>query len=244
MTLVAVVDSPCFQEVAEHFAETLGCEIAVGGTSSPSEDDTYIIFTAHEPPDIQFGSYIVYNMEQLPNLDPVPPFFYDRLRAAKEVWDYSLVNIRFLEEKGVRGAKHVPYLPFLHLKPKPIDNPRGVVFLGAANPRRRAFLDGLPGLRWAEAGCWGADREAAYAAASVGVNVHFFGGPETSILEVHRIAPMLRAGLTVVSERSCDAFYDDLLERAGVVFVDGEEDFRRTVHSLVTCSGRPARAST
>jgi hypothetical protein len=71
----------------------------------------------------------------------------------------------------------------------------------------------------------------------VGVNVHYYGGPDASILEVHRIVPMITAGLLVISERSSDAFYDELMSRVGVVFVNDKRDFKETVEFLVK---RPA----
>lgn len=218
--------SPHFREVAAHFGLGPGARV---------------VFTAHEPPDIPFADYAVYNMEQL-TCREMPAYFYDRLRAARVVWDYSAVNVGHLRARGIH-ATHVPYLP--PIRPAPAaaaaaaaasHDRAGAVFVGAVNARRADWFAGLPVHAVTTVttnDCWGADRDALYAKAVLGLNVHFYGGPDSTILEVHRIAPMLRAGLLVVSERSCDAYYDDLMERAGVVFVDSKQDFQETVRVLL-----------
>ncbi len=223
--------SAYFQEVADHF----GLEAAEPGDEATG-DEAVVVLTAHEPPDIPFADYVVYNMEQLVNHD-MPPYFYDRLRAAREVWDYSLVNVRHMRERGIH-AKHVPYLPPITPVGTPLAAGRvGAVFVGADNDRRREWLDGLEGVVRTNDECWGTRRDTLYAHALLGLNVHYYGGPDTTILEIHRIAPMLRAGLLVVSEKSCDPYYDDLLESAGVVFIHDKRDFQETVRVLLRHPG-------
>jgi hypothetical protein len=223
----ASAESVYFREVAEAF----GLEPA-----TPGEETTVLVFTAHEPPPIPWARYVVYNMEQLTNHE-IPAYFYERLRAAEAVWDYSLVNVEHLRGMGIQSV-HVPYPPALHARPA-VHTPRertGAVFVGAQNERRREWLDGLD-VAQRHGDAWGAARDELYARALVGVNVHYHGGPDASILEVHRIVPMITAGLLVVSERSSDAFYDELMSRAGVVFVNDKRDFKETVEFLVK---RPA----
>lgn len=202
-------ESEYFREVAAHFGLP---------PAEPGHRGRVVVLCAHQPARPPFDDYVVYNMEQL-GCREMPAHFWERLRAAAEVCDFSEVNVRALAARGVR-ARHVPYLPH----PR-----RGAVFAGAWNARRADFMGGLPGVTVLPGGTFGADRDAAYARAAVGLNVHYYGGPDVAIMETHRVLPMLAAGLLVVSEKSCDAYYDERLARLGVVFVDDREHFRETV---------------
>jgi len=59
--------------------------------------------------------------------------------------------------------------------------------------------------------CWGKKNLGRlYESCHLGVNLHFYEGD--TILEVHRILPFIGNGVWVLSERSADPFYDELLD--------------------------------
>jgi hypothetical protein len=190
--------------------------------SGPGEN-VYILCTTHHLQARLPVRYISYNFEQLVTDKAWPDEFFERLRGADQVWDYSLENIRVLEAQGVPGAAHVPFgysrcMDAAGAGGAPWGS-RGVdwAFVGSVNEGRRAKLSSLSArseLRGVVTNsCWGRDLEAAYATTRVGVNLHYYDG--RTILEVHRIIPMVANRVLVVSERSDDAWYDRALR--GVV---------------------------
>ena len=57
--------------------------------------------------------------------------------------------------------------------------------------------------------CWDADLVHAYRSSRAGLNLHYYTG--RTVLEVHRILPLIANNVWVISEHSNEAFYDDAL---------------------------------
>lgn len=107
-------------------------------------DAVYIICTTHEELPLP-SRYISYNFEQLTVRRDDPTWIrrlLHRFRGAYEVWDYSTVNVKYLQSRGI-DAKFLPlgYAPVMMTKytedvkfeTKTVD----FLFMGALNDVRR-----------------------------------------------------------------------------------------------------------
>lgn len=192
----------------------------VSAVDHNAADDTYVVFTTHHLHERLPARYISYNFEQLVTDKQWPPEFFGRLAGAMQVWDYSLRNIEALRAHGI-NAVHLPfgYSPCMDATPVPRvpwqSRAHDWLMLGCMGPLRAAKLKELldaygSGSKGDKArvenNCWGQRLMDAYASAKVGINVHFY--PGRTILEVHRIVPMVANRVWVVSETSDDAWYD------------------------------------
>lgn len=188
-------------------------------------ESTYVVFTTHHLHEALPARYIAYNFEQLTTDRAWPAAFFDRLRGAVAVWDYSLENARVLRERhGIADVVHLPFgfspcmLPCRGTRAwtaRPCD----WLHVGALSERRRAALAPLlsacsvnPERAMVTNSCWGALLDDARTKTRVGVNLHFYGG--STILEVHRIVPLVAARALVITERSDDPWYDAALAGA------------------------------
>jgi hypothetical protein len=192
------------------------------------ETDIYIVFTAHEMDRPLPYNYIVYNFEQLSatHQTKLTPEFIHRLRLAKHVWDYSLENIAELKSVGIKNAVFVPFGYCRSMESEPVDamHPLGAcpsydyLFTGCIHddyPLRIAALTELtneyrdnPNKILITNACWGDELVQAYRNAKIGLNIHFYSGK--TILEVHRIIPLIVNRVWVLSETSNDPWYDAL----------------------------------
>ena len=183
-----------------------------------STDDVYIIFTTHHLHETLPKRYISYNFEQLITDKAWSPEFFKRLKNAQQVWDYSLENIKVLETYKVVNVLHVPfgYSPTMDINSVKAYGRRSCewLMLGAISQIRADKLQDLvksyadkPTKYLITNSCWGRDLERAYVDTKVGINLHYY--PGNTILEVHRIIPMVANRIFVVSERSADPWYDE-----------------------------------
>lgn len=180
------------------------------------EASLYVIFTTHHLHEALPKRYISYNFEQLITEKTWPPEFFRRLKNAHQVWDYSLENIKVLQKQGEVDALHVPfgYSPVMDVKVKAFhDRSFDWLMLGAISPLRAEKLQALvrtyankPEKFMVTNNCWGRDLERVYIDTKVGINLHYY--PGNTILEVHRVIPMIANKIFVVSERSSDPWYD------------------------------------
>lgn len=197
---------------------------------SDDSDDLYIIFTTHHLHEKLPKKYISYNFEQLVTDKDWPAEFFERLSRAKQVWDYSLANIKVLAGKHVTNTIHVPfgYSPIMDISSiKPFkDRPYDWLMLGAVSQFRADKLgalvkayNGHPEKYIVSNNCWDRDLERTYRDTKIGINIHYY--PGDTILEVHRIIPMVANRIFVVSERSNDSWYDDLFKGAVTFLPNG-----------------------
>jgi len=125
-----------------------------------------------------------------------------------EIWDYSLVNIYELEQKGV-PVKYVPlktsgeYLEkIIHFRKQPIIYDIG--FNGSMSQRRRLIIDSLreAGFSVFISSAWGDVRDNELSQCSLLINIHF--DITYKVFESARCEPWLSAGVPVLSELSLD----------------------------------------
>ena len=195
-------------------------------------DSVYVLLTTHEarplPP-----RYVSYNMEQLTVSRDDPqwlPRLLGRLRGAEEVWDYSPANVEYLRSQDIHAIP-VPYgyfhsLTTAYTKDVTYENKTvDFLFLGSLNQMRRDKMKPILDLYTAETqdktfvtDCTGHDAlDRAYVRSKTVLNIHFYTG--NTILEVHRILPMIANKVWVMSEFSDDSWYDNEYSQI-VDFVD------------------------
>lgn len=163
--------------------------------------------------------YIAFQMEQTVSSRWFDDAYIKRLSEALAVMDYSLTNLRYLQENAGLGHKQLYYVPISNLPPGTLgaDTPAAepeydVVFYGDANtPRRRAFLEAIEQrfsvLRVSEV--FGDELYAQLRRARMVINIHYYEG---ALLETTRLYECLSLGLPVVSESSVDIAEHDVLK--------------------------------
>ena len=96
------------------------------------------------PDGAQLKGAIVYQLEPLANLakpEVDVPRCVEKLRHAREIWDYSLENIALLQSLGFHNVKHLPLGYHEQLCTIPDAEPDiDVFFYGNVNPRRQKVL--------------------------------------------------------------------------------------------------------
>jgi hypothetical protein len=168
------------------------------------------------------NKYIVWNFEQLEvETEQFDNKFWDRMKNAFEVWDYSKENIKWLEEKHLIKAIHLPlgWCPMMKINSVQTQlwNKRNntFAFVGLMNERRRDILKSCHMLAkvnnwnmYLSNKCWNNEYDYIYSITKIGLNIHCYSGK--TILEVHRIIPLILNKIWVISEHSNDIWYDEL----------------------------------
>lgn len=218
-------DHSVFHPVATGISESftaLGIPHTVVGKIAENDSSTYIVFTTNRR--TQPGSlpvkYISYNFEQLATNRAWPDVFFNSLRGALQVWEYSLVNVGVLRSRGITNIVYIPYgyspwMDHAALGSTPWEARSVDWFLtGVHNSVRQAKLAALtqaygqhPERYTITQRLWHLDLAKAYRSTKIGLNIHFYVG--STILEVHRIVPMIANRVYVLSEQSADIWYDE-----------------------------------
>lgn len=160
---------------------------------------------------LQQVRYIPFQFEQLDTKEGWYSETVEKiLGGAEQIWDYSVLNIEFLKEKGL-AARHVPigYHKDLEIIPKAEKKDIDVLFYGSVNERRKQILSSLA--RDCEvqfiAGAFGPERDQLIARSRVILNLHYY---KTRIMEAVRISYLLNNGCFVISEESSDNAFPDV----------------------------------
>jgi hypothetical protein len=191
--------------------------------SYKSTSTTWIILGLQNAPVVP-AKYIVWNFEQFevdgPDFDQT---FWDRITRAHEIWDYSKENIRWLDLNKNMVAKFFPlgWFPFMKFAPgQCIEWSKKEIefsFIGLMNERRRDIIKPLHTLAKAKSWnmylsnkCWEQEFESIYSNTKFALNIHYY--PGKTVLEVHRIIPLILNNIWVISEKSGDPWYNELFE--------------------------------
>ena len=146
---------------------------------------------------------IIYNTEQM----SAPCFkgesAYLAMLRKYQVWDYSVGNVKKLQEKGVNAIKFVPigYVEQLTRIPAVAED-IDVLFYGSMNERRSRVLNGLMARGFnvkSVFNVYGKERDDYIARSKIVLNVHFY---EDQVFEIVRVSYLLANKKTVVAE--CD----------------------------------------
>ena len=155
--------------------------------------------------------YILYQFEQLSDIEGWYgkfPLFRSIIHNASEIWDYSVNNIKFLQNKNMR-AKLLPlgYNKNLENIINNVGKDIDILFYGSTNERRLQILHELEirGLRVKLLSeIYGRERDQYIARAKIVLNIHYF---DMAIFESARIHYLLNNKVFVITEQSVDNPY-------------------------------------
>jgi hypothetical protein len=168
---------------------------------------------------------ILYNTEQLTipsNLEKILDTLKKNPRL--EVWDYSKVNIRILNEKNA-CAKFIPlhsptwYVEKLRMfRTIHSQSKYHIGFSGSPSPRRETILSALrTKFNVLHTTAWGEERDKELSNCRILINIHY--SSEHQIFETARCEPWLQVGVPIISELSIEndsrcilAPYDGLVD--------------------------------
>jgi len=210
-------------------------------------NDIYILFNPYSINPMP-KKYIVYNFEQLqvitePNILNFSSDYWDKLQKAIEVWDYSMSNITFLKEKyNINNIKFFPvgWSPAFKnsINTKKWNERENIfLFIGLMNDYRRNFIKPLyltaKEKNWnmfLSNKCWNQEYNEICSISKFALNIHYYSG--ITILEVHRIIPLVLNDIWVLSERSHDTWYDELF--TGIIdWIDNGEDTSKKIEEIL-----------
>lgn len=214
--------------VLKHHLQDQGFDVELRNVLySYSPSTLYLLFLTHIQ-DYPFDftrPYVLVNYEQCGSHWVKLPFYLERIRHALQVWDYSTYNQHVLTPLFGRELVVVPhsYHPVLGAPVYPDSKPIDILFYGALNPARQAFLTRLttdaPELKVVSQfnyGCFGDKLVEAIHQSKIVLNIHYYNQP--SVLEQSRIIPAIVHGGLVLSEHSDDVEADTRFENL-VVFI-------------------------
>ena len=150
--------------------------------------------------------YVAYQMEQSVSSRWFTPEYLTALEHSYGIFDYSLRNIKFLQEKGL-SYKQLYYLPVGYMAATNLlkrEEQVDVLFYGDINnERRRQYVAALQQKFSVKvvSNLFGEALYAEMAKAKVIVNIHYYEG---ALLETTRLYECLSQQQIVVSEESCD----------------------------------------
>ena len=222
--MLKLVNNSCYFEIiinALHEALTeLDIKHEVVKTYSLVDNNNiYLICTTHENALLP-KRYISYNFEQLITTKDWQPIFFQNLAKAEIVFDYSLENIKELEKYNIKAH----FLPLGYSKnmeynddndnDKTVDKTVDFSFCGSINNSRYDKLKTLISIYGKKKdklvisnNYWGDDLKQLYKKTKIGLNIHYYSGK--TILEVHRIIPLIANKILVISDKSDDPWYDE-----------------------------------
>ena len=218
--MLKLVNNSCYFEIiinALHEALTeLDIKHEVVKTYSLVDNNNiYLICTTHEN-SLLPKRYISYNFEQLITTKVWEPIFFQNLAKAEIVFDYSLENIKELEKYNIK-AHFLPLGYSKNMEYNDNDNFEKTVdfsFCGSINNSRYDQLKTLISIYGKKKdklvisnNYWGNDLKQLYKKTKIGLNIHYYSGK--TILEVHRILPLIANKILVISDKSDDPWYDE-----------------------------------
>ena len=183
--------------------------------------------------------YVAFQMEQSVSSRWFTDDYFARLKKAEAIFDYSLTNIKFLEEHGVELRK-IFYLPidFRHDAGRQHNNiPKeyDVIFYGDNEcERRKRVLERLGSKFKLKIinNLFGEELYRELSKAKVIVNIHYYEG---ALLETTRLYECISLGTSaLVSEKSVDfAEHDELKPFVDFVDIDDLDAFEQAVSRYI-----------
>jgi hypothetical protein len=220
--MLKLVNNSCYFEIIINALHEALTELdikheVVKNYSLVDNNNIYLICTTHENALLP-KRYISYNFEQLITTKVWEPIFFQNLAKAEIVFDYSLENIKELEKYNIKAH----FLPLGYSKNMEYNDNDNVnfdktvdfSFLGSINNSRYDKLKTLISIYGKKKdklvisnNYWGDDLKQLYKKTKIGLNIHYYSGK--TILEVHRILPLIANKILVISDKSDDSWYDE-----------------------------------
>lgn len=208
-----------FKDMARALYQTLrkaGCAVTLT-TSFPVEKENtmYILFGAHEYPTAipEKVKYIVYQLEQTPTKQEVSSVwnqhYLNILHRAEAVWDYSIVNVKWLRQMW--RVPNVSYVPLGYASSLEEENRTtsekdiDILFFGSESDRRTKYIKALEdalgekcNIVWEKNAVWDSERNALIARSRIVLNIHFAAN---GLLEIPRLLNVISNKGFVLSEK-------------------------------------------
>ena len=235
--MLKLVNNSCYFEVIINALHEALTELdikheVVKNYSLVNNNNIYLICTTHENTLLP-KRYISYNFEQLITTKVWEPIFFEKLAKAEIVFDYSLENIKELEKYNIKAH----FLPLGYSKNMEKNNNNDNVdktvdfsFLGSINNSRYDKLKTLISIYGKKKdklvisnNYWGDDLKQLFKKTKIGINIHYYSGK--TILEVHRIIPLIANKILVISDKSDDLWYDEKYCKL-INFIENKNNFK------------------
>ena len=210
-------------------------------SDAKSKLNKWIILGLQNIPIIPSGKYIVWNFEQFEINGPeFTKEFWIQMTQAHAIWDYSKENIKWLAQTKSLDAIHLPlgWVPQMKISipiSPWIERINTFAFVGLMNERRRNIIKSSYEIAksnnwnmYLSNKCWNNEYETIYSMTKFGLNIHYYTGK--TILEIHRIIPLILNRIWVVSERSGDPWYDELFDN--LITWSNQETFSQILDQL------------
>jgi GR25 family glycosyltransferase involved in LPS biosynthesis len=153
-------------------------------------------------------NYIAFQMEQSINSRWFDQKYFNILKNATAIADYSISNIKFLHANEIPFGKvfHLPITPQDHATEPQVEpkQRQDIVFYGDDSaPRRRAYLSAISSKYNVKIlnNLFGEDLQRELSNAKIIINVHFY---ENALLETTRLSEALRHNAIIISEDTSD----------------------------------------
>ena len=178
--------------------------IKITDTIDEDTDELYIILGANNLVSKLPKNYIIYQFEQR-HSEWFNKKYISILKKAKFIWDYSIENIKYIQEKY--NIKNIDYIPLkyslannYYQKKKNIKKDIDILFLGSLNDRRKSILDKLKlkfNVYIGNLNLWDEKRNEILFRSKIVLNINFY---ENGILELARLSYLLSNRAFIISE--------------------------------------------
>lgn len=218
-----------FHEIAYPLKEALECFDIITDSLEKLKakvyDDkiTYILFGCESIDRFPAKKYIVYQFEQIhaktdKKYHNALKVYFDLMKNAISVWEYSYVNIKVLQRFGISNVEYKPfgYSPCIETVDSVIDKDIDVLWLGCILQRRTSILNKLKDelssykLHFSN-GVFSKSKTDLLSRSKIALNIHM-EQPIYSCLEVVRIVYLIANKCLVVSEYSGDSYTDNIFK--------------------------------
>ncbi|MGL6209510.1 MAG: hypothetical protein ACRC14_06745 [Paracoccaceae bacterium] len=211
ITVISTRQTRFIAEMVQAILGPAGFSIMLSDRYTEDESDLYIVIAAQASDDLPPSEKrICFQVEQSVSDRWFTERYLDILQFSLAVFDYSQINLAYLQAKGFRVPDlfYVPIAPIPHYgsanRKAPMAKDVDILFYGDAKcPRRQEYLNALKAefsVR-IESDMFGAKLHDAVRRARVVVNIHYYEG---ALLETTRLSEALSLGAVVVSETSAD----------------------------------------
>ena len=137
-----------YESIVKQLYQKLSCDKILRTVKVQDKGDLYIMFGLHEYVDHLPKNYIAIQLEQSTwTVSYFTQGYIDKLKGALQVWEYSLVNYKFLCNKGI-SSNTLYYCPIFSNGITNTTDTKDIkdidlFFIGAMNKRRTTIIDTL-----------------------------------------------------------------------------------------------------
>lgn len=182
--------------------------------------------------------YFAFQLEQSVSQRWMTSDYYDKLKKAIAIIDYSIDNVSFFIKKGF-DYKDIYYIPVrpLNIKNSDTDYLYDVIFYGDDNCERRKRIINELQKHFSVKICkemYGEELENELKKAKIAINIHYY---ENSLLESVRLSELIEMGKVIVSEKGSNYDENEFFKKyVHMVEVDDVQALIQKIESLLSCN--------